>query len=42
MIVLGEQYGVIKGYDDGSFKPNYSITRAEAAKIINGSKVLFE
>ncbi len=41
-IVLGEQYGVIKGYDDGSFKPNYSITRAEAAKIINGSTVLFE
>lgn len=41
-IVLGEQYGVIKGYEDGSFKPNNSISRAEAAKVINASEVLFE
>ncbi len=41
-IILGEQYGVIKGYDDGTFKPNNKITRAEAAKVINASKALFE
>lgn len=41
-IVLGEQYGVIKGYDDGSFKPNNKISRAEASKIINASTALFE
>lgn len=28
--------GIIDGYDDGSFKPDQSISRAEAMKIING------
>ena len=28
--------GIIEGYEDGSFKPEQSITRAEAAKIVNG------
>ena len=28
--------GIIEGYEDGSFKPDKSITRAEAAKIVNG------
>ena len=28
--------GIIDGYDDGSFKPDQSITRAESMKIING------
>lgn len=27
--------GILKGYDDGSFKPNGTLTRAEAAKIIS-------
>ncbi len=28
--------GIIDGYDDGSFKPDQSISRAETMKIING------
>ena len=28
--------GIIEGYEDGSFKPEQSITRAEASKIVNG------
>lgn len=28
--------GIVSGFDDGTFKPNRSITRAEAAKIIYG------
>ena len=28
--------GIIEGYEDGSFKPDKSITRAEATKIVNG------
>ena len=27
--------GLIEGYDDGSFKPDQSVTRAEAIKVIN-------
>ena len=41
-IVLGEQYEIIGGYDDGTFMPNNNITRAEAAVITNNSEVLFE
>ena len=26
--------GVVNGYDDGSFKPNGTVTRAEMAKMI--------
>ena len=29
------QYQIIEGYEDGSFKPDKSISRAEVAKIIN-------
>ncbi len=28
-------YGVINGYEDGSFAPKNNAVRAEAAKIIN-------
>ena len=28
--------GIIEGYGDGSFKPEQNITRAEAARIVNG------
>ena len=28
--------GIIQGYEDGSFKPEQSITRAESSKIVNG------
>lgn len=29
--------GIVDGYEDGSFRPNQTITRAEAAKIVNGA-----
>ena len=32
-------HGIINGYEDGSFAPNGSITRAECAKIV---KTLFD
>lgn len=41
-IILGEQYEVIQGYDDGSFKPNNKITRSEAAVIVSKAEALFE
>lgn len=28
--------GIINGYDDGTFKPDQAVTRAEAMKIVNG------
>lgn len=34
-IAYGQLHGWINGYTDGTFKPNASITRAEAAKLIN-------
>ena len=34
-----EEYSIINGYEDGTFRPNQNITRGEAMKIIN--KVLF-
>ena len=35
--IIEEAYaeGLIDGYDDGSFKPDQSVTRAEAIKVIN-------
>jgi len=33
-VVSAAEYGVISGYDDGSFKPKNTITRAEAAQIL--------
>lgn len=41
-IVLGEQYEIIGGYDDGTFKASNTITRAEAAVIVNNAEVIFE
>ncbi|MBI4127097.1 S-layer homology domain-containing protein [Candidatus Peregrinibacteria bacterium] len=41
-IVLGEQYKVITGYDDGSFRPNNKISRAEAAIMTLRAKALYE
>jgi glycogen synthase len=29
-------FGIINGYEDGSFRPQGSLTRAEAAKVIYG------
>lgn len=34
-VAYGQLHGWIKGYPDGTFRPNHSITRAEAAKLIN-------
>lgn len=34
-IVVLSDLGIIKGYEDGSFKPNAAITRAEVVAIIN-------
>lgn len=34
-IAVLSDLGIIKGYEDGSFKPNNSITRAEVVAIIN-------
>ena len=34
-VAYGQLHGWINGYKDGTFKPNASITRAEAAKLIN-------
>ena len=34
-VAYGQLHGWINGYPDGTFRPNYSITRAEAAKLIN-------
>lgn len=34
-VAYGQLYGWINGYPDGTFRPNHSITRAEAAKLIN-------
>ena len=28
-------YGLMKGYDDGSFRPNANVTRAECAQILS-------
>lgn len=33
-IILTKKLGIASGYDDGSFKPNETVTRAEAAKMI--------
>lgn len=33
-IAKAKQLGIIKGYEDGTFRPNSSISRAEALKII--------
>lgn len=33
--VLAEKLGIISGYEDGTFKPNQEVTRAEAAKIVS-------
>lgn len=33
-VTMLKQYGVINGYPDGTFKPNKSVTRAEAAAIV--------
>jgi len=30
-------YGMANGYEDGSFKPNGNITRAEFMKLVNGA-----
>ena len=40
-IILGEQYGAIEGYTDGTFRPNDKITRAEAAILTIRSSSLF-
>lgn len=34
-VAYGQLHGWINGYPDGTFRPNYSVTRAEAAKLIN-------
>ncbi|MGG4144035.1 X2-like carbohydrate binding domain-containing protein [Paenibacillus algorifonticola] len=34
-IMKVQSYGFINGYNDGTFKPNQALTRAEAATIIN-------
>lgn len=34
-VAYGQLQGWINGYPDGTFRPNHSITRAEAAKLIN-------
>lgn len=34
-VAYGQLHGWINGYTDGTFKPNASITRAEAAKLVN-------
>ncbi|WP_281692101.1 S-layer homology domain-containing protein [Agathobaculum desmolans] len=34
-VAYGQLHGWINGYPDGTFRPNHSITRAEAAKLIN-------
>lgn len=34
-ILYAEQYGWLDGYDDGTFRPEISINRAEAIKVIN-------
>ena len=36
------QNGIIEGYDDGTFKPNQTITRQEAAAILNNAFDLAE
>ena len=36
------QNGIIEGYDDGTFKPNQTITRQEAAAILNNAFDLTE
>lgn len=33
-VVIAKNHGLIKGYDDGTFKPNAPINRAEALKIL--------
>ena len=37
-----ESAGIIKGFEDGSFKPNEGITRAQAAVIISRLIDFFE
>ena len=34
-VAYGQLHGWINGYPNGTFRPNYSVTRAEAAKLIN-------
>ena len=34
-IISAARHGIINGYEDGSFRPENTITRAEAAKIVN-------
>ncbi len=36
-IVALVNVGIIDGYEDGTFRPDQTITRAEAAKIVNGA-----
>ena len=33
--VIGDYYGLIKGYDDGAFRPDQNITRQEAMAILS-------
>lgn len=37
-IDVSSRYGVLRGYPDGSFRPDDKVTRAEAAKVLSMSK----
>ena len=32
-----EEYSIINGYEDGTFRPAQAVTRAEAVRILNGA-----
>ena len=36
-IVALERANIVSGYEDGTFRPNANITRAEAATMVNGA-----
>lgn len=38
-ILLAENLGIVKGYDDNSFKPDSNITRQEAAVLLNNLSI---